>query len=70
MKLLDALQWRYAVKRMNGTKIPAETLETILEATRLAPSSFGLTPYNIIVIEDQATKLKLLLHIQALLKKM
>jgi nitroreductase len=62
MKLLDALQWRYAVKRMNGTKIPAETLETILEATRLAPSSFGLTPYNIIVVEDQATKLKLQPH--------
>jgi len=62
MKLLDALQWRYAVKRMNGTKIPAETLETILEATRLAPSSFGLTPYNLIVVEDEATKLKLQPH--------
>jgi len=62
MKLLDALQWRYAVKRMNGTKIPAETLKTILEATRLAPSSFGLTPYNLIVVEDEATKLKLQPH--------
>ena len=54
MKLLDALQWRYAVKKMNGTKVPAEKLETIIEATRLAPSGFGLTPYSIIVVEDRS----------------
>ena len=50
MKLIDALNWRYAAKRMNGHKIPAEKLNTILDAARLAPSSFGLTPYNIIVV--------------------
>jgi len=59
MKLLDALEWRYAVKKMNGTKIPAEKLNNILEATRLAPSAFGLTPYTIIVVEDEATRKKL-----------
>jgi len=59
MKLLDALQWRYAVKKMNGTKVPAEKLETIIEATRLAPSAFGLTPYSIIVVEDEETRKKL-----------
>jgi nitroreductase len=59
MKLLEALEWRYAVKKMNGTKIPAEKLNQILEATRLAPSAFGLTPYTIIVVEDEATRKKL-----------
>ena len=59
MKLLDALQWRYAVKKMNGTKVPAEKLDTIIEATRLAPSGFGLTPYSIIVVEDEETRKKL-----------
>ena len=59
MKLLDALQWRYAVKKMNGTKVPAEKLETIIEATRLAPSGYGLTPYSIIVVEDEETRKKL-----------
>ena len=56
MKLIDALNWRYATKKMNGQKVPAEKLNTILEATRLAPSSFGLTPYRIILVEDEATK--------------
>ena len=62
MSLLDSLKWRYAVKRMNGNKIPETTLNTILEATQLAPSSFGLTPYNIIVIEDEETRKKLQPH--------
>lgn len=52
MKLIEALSWRYATKRMNGNKIPKEKLETILEAIRLAPSSYGLQPFSVIVIEN------------------
>lgn len=56
MELLKSLEWRYATKKMNGNKIPQDKLERILEATRLAPSSYGLTPYNVIVVEDQKLK--------------
>lgn len=59
MELLESLQWRYATKKMNGNKIPQDKLERILEATRLAPSSYGLTPYNVIVVEDQDLKERL-----------
>lgn len=59
MELLESLQWRYATKRMNGDKIPQDKLERILEAIRLAPSSYGLTPYQVIVVEDQELKEKL-----------
>jgi nitroreductase/dihydropteridine reductase len=62
MNLLDALKWRYAAKRMNNNIIPADKMNTILEATKLAPSSFGLTPYNIIVVEDLETRKKLQPH--------
>lgn len=62
MKLIEALEWRYAVKRMNGNKVPADKLNTIIDAARLAPSSFGLTPYSIIVVEDEETRKKLLPH--------
>jgi len=54
--LLNALRWRYATKKMNGGKIPQDKLERILEATKLAPSSYGLTPYHVIVVEDQSLK--------------
>lgn len=59
MELLESLQWRYATKKMNGEKIPKDKLERILEATRLAPSSYGLSPYKVIVVEDQELKEKL-----------
>jgi nitroreductase / dihydropteridine reductase len=54
MSITTALHWRYATKRMNGTKIPQEKLENILNAISLAPSSFGLQPYTILVIENKA----------------
>jgi nitroreductase len=56
MNLLESLEWRYATKKMNGDKIPQDKLDRILQATRLAPSSYGLTPYNVIVVEDQKLK--------------
>ena len=56
MELIKSLEWRYATKKMNGEKIPQDKLERILEATRLAPSSYGLTPYQVIVVEDQELK--------------
>jgi nitroreductase len=59
MELIESLQWRYATKKMNGEKIPQDKLDRILEATRLAPSSYGLTPYQVIVVEDQELKEKL-----------
>jgi nitroreductase len=56
MELLESLQWRYATKKMNGEKIPKDKLERILKATKMAPSSYGLTPYKVIVVEDQKLK--------------
>jgi len=52
MTVIDALNWRYATKRMNGNIIPKEKMESILKAISLAPSSLGLQPYSIIVIEN------------------
>jgi nitroreductase len=54
MSIIPALKWRYATKRMNGIKIPKEKMDTILEAISLAPTSFGLQPYSVFVIENKA----------------
>lgn len=56
MNLIDKLNWRYATKRMNGTKVPQEKIDKILEAIRLAPTSFGLQGFKVIVIEDEALR--------------
>ncbi|GEO07196.1 nitroreductase [Adhaeribacter aerolatus] len=56
MNLIQALNWRYAAKRMNGQKVPQQKIDNILEATRLAPSSMGLQPYTVLVIEDEEVR--------------
>ena len=59
MSLIQALEWRYAAKRMNGQKVPQEKINNILEATRLAASSMGLQPYNVLVVEDPELREKI-----------
>ncbi len=56
MKLIDKLNWRYAAKAMNGEKVPQEKIDNIIEAARLAPTSSGLQPFEIIVITNQQIK--------------
>jgi nitroreductase len=53
MALIEDLKWRYATKRMNGNVVPKEKLDYILEAARFAPSSSGLQPYEIFVINNR-----------------
>ena len=59
MSLLENLQWRYATKRMNGTKVPQSKVDNILEAIRLAPTSLGLQPFKVIVVDNPALKEKI-----------
>ena len=54
MDLIQALNWRYATKKMDPTKrVPDDKLERILEAIRLAPTSSGLQPFEIIVVTNR-----------------
>ena len=59
MELLDKLNWRYAAKAMNGKKVPQQKIEKILEAARLAPTSSGLQPFEILVITNSEVKAKI-----------
>lgn len=60
MNLLEALDWRYAVKQFSDEKIPAEDLRTLLEATRMSASSYGLQPYSIMVVTSEIIRRELL----------
>ena len=59
MELIDKLNWRYAAKAMNGEKVAEDKIERILESARLAPTSSGLQPFEIIVIKNQDLKEKI-----------
>lgn len=58
--VIDALKWRYAVKKFDATKkIPAATWAALEEATVLAPSSYGLQPWRFFVVDDPAIRAQL-----------
>src|ERR1039457_4597608 len=59
-QLLDALQWRYATKVFDATrKIPADTWQTLERALVLTPTSYGLQPYQFLVINNPAKRAEL-----------
>ena len=56
-KIIDSLNWRYATKSFDTTKkVSQADLDEIIETFRLTPSSFGLEPWKLIVIENQELK--------------
>lgn len=59
MNLLNDLQWRYATKRMNGKHVPNEKVMQVIEAARLAPTSSGLQPFKVVMIEDLEIRKKI-----------
>jgi nitroreductase len=57
---IEKLHWRYATKQFNPDRqVSEEDLETLLEAIRLSASSYGLQPYEVIVIKDPEVRAKL-----------
>lgn len=60
MSLITDLQWRHAVKAYDPTKkVSQENIDKIIEAARFAPTSSGLQPFKILVVENQELKDKL-----------
>ncbi len=58
--LIERLNWRYATKKMDpARKVPADKLERIIEAARLAPTSSGLQPFELLVVTDPAVRARI-----------
>lgn len=58
--IIEALNWRYATKQFDTEKkLSAEQLDMLLEAMRLAPSSFGLQPWKFVVVTNPEIRAKL-----------
>lgn len=60
MQLIDHLNFRYATKKYDTSKIVSnEDLNKIKEAVRLAASSYGLQPYKVLEVNDSQTRAQL-----------
>jgi nitroreductase/dihydropteridine reductase len=63
MSIIENLQWRYATQTFDTSKeIPSADLETILQAGNLAPTAYGLQPFQMVVVTDQTVKESLVEH--------
>ena len=60
-EIIEAFNFRHACKIFDKSKIiPKDDFNTILEAARLSPSSFGFEPWRFLVVQDMAMREKLL----------
>lgn len=60
MSLIEKLTWRYATKKFDHTKkLSAAQLDDLLKVIQLAPSSYGLQSYKVLVVEDTAIRQQL-----------
>jgi nitroreductase len=62
-QLINALNWRYATKTFDPSRIiPGATWKALEETLVLSPSSFGLQPYRFLLVKDAAIRKQLQPH--------
>jgi nitroreductase len=62
-QLLTALNWRYATKVFDAAKkIPSDVWKTLEQALVLTPTSYGLQPYQFLIVQDAGRRAELLPH--------
>jgi len=55
--LIDQLNWRYATKKMDAGKVvPQDKVDAIIEAIRMAPTSSGTQPFELIVVTNSEVR--------------
>ena len=57
---IENQQWRYATKKFDASKkISVSDFEILKEAIRLSSSSYGLQPYQVIIVENSELRKKI-----------
>lgn len=56
-KIIEDLEWRYAVKKFDASKkITPENFEILKASLNLTPTSYGLQPYKVLIIENETIR--------------
>ncbi|MCE5235329.1 MAG: nitroreductase family protein [Clostridiaceae bacterium] len=56
MELMTAIEARRSIRRFKNDPLPRETILSILDAARLAPSGKNMQPWRFIVVQNKARK--------------
>ena len=58
--LIERMNWRYAAKKMDPAQpVPEDKVARIVEAARLAPTSSGLQPFELIVVTNPEVRARI-----------
>jgi nitroreductase len=54
MSFIEKLNWRYATKKFDSSKnVSVDNRNKIMEAIRMAPTSFGFQPFHVKIVESK-----------------
>ncbi|MCM5663618.1 NAD(P)H-dependent oxidoreductase [Galbibacter mesophilus] len=60
MSIIEALEWRYAVKKFDNEKLLADSkVNTLKKAFNLTATSYGLQPVTLLIVSDKRIQKKL-----------
>ena len=63
MDIINSLEWRYATKKFDATKkLSNQQIDILKKAFSLTPTSFGLQPLKLIVIQNKELQEKFVEH--------
>ncbi|WP_405565633.1 NAD(P)H-dependent oxidoreductase [Polaribacter sp. Asnod6-C07] len=63
MNTIESLQWRYAVKKFDKNKtLSAKQIDILKVAFNLTPTSYGLQPLKLVVVQNKTIQEELVLH--------
>ncbi|TSE04750.1 MULTISPECIES: NAD(P)H-dependent oxidoreductase [Aquimarina] len=63
MNIIESLQWRYATKKFDSTKIlTQQKIDTLTQAFNLTATSYGLQPLKLVIIKDKKLQKQLTEH--------
>lgn len=60
MDFINSLNWRYAVNKFSPELLSNEQLQPLIDSVHLSASSYGMQPYELIIISSEKLKQALL----------
>jgi len=63
MEIIESLQWRYATKKFDNTRVlPQEKINILTKAFNLTATSYGLQPLKLVVLHNKEIQKELTEH--------
>ena len=59
MELMEAIKGRRSIRAFKKQPLPENTIETLIDAARCAPSAGNIQPWEFVIIKNPTTKTKL-----------